>query len=182
VGLTITLGHLDHFEANLHLLTPSLLFSTFAPFTYGERDLVVRASVILGATEYVPSHQQNSGIVIDRGAGVPTKFGHRFAEGRERFSGHIEPQDMSSSAWIDRVLRHISRPVTGDQLLHFPNCPTVRRLEPLTFGSRRGHARQLARRGPAQFSARQLVAKDRKFFESLGNPEAFEREARRVAE
>jgi hypothetical protein len=160
------------------------LIAAPAPFAERERELVARsAGVRTGAAirglsavrevfaarelfaaqgrptaEDVPRHDQKRGIVVQMLAALFPKLVHGVTKGREGFGGDLEAQDVTDGQRSHGITGSIASLMAGDEPLDVAHGSAFRSVEPVALRPCRGHARELSRCRPAQFTLRQCLS------------------------
>ena len=74
-ALSIASRHLDDFRADFDELAATVLFPAAARLANRQRNLVARATVVLGSREHLSRKEEDRSVVVERFAGVAPKLG-----------------------------------------------------------------------------------------------------------
>src|SRR5437868_6721780 len=113
--LPVALGHFDDFRSDSNELATTVLHAVPAALAHRQGYLIARASSVPRSFEYLAAKEQNSGILVERFAGVAPDFRHSFAKGCERLARQVEPKHMALRAHVGRVIRTASRAMSRNQ-------------------------------------------------------------------
>jgi hypothetical protein len=180
--LRVAAGHLHNFRAHGYGFAVALLPTAAAFLADRERDLIVRAARVAGATKHMPRHEQKPCVVIDGTARLAAKLHHRFSKGRERLRRDLEPQDVRRGRPIPWRIRPITEVVSRNELFDLAQTSPFCDREPLVLVLRHGHAGQFPHRRPIERPVSQGLVEFGEPLERFSHPQALGGPARGISE